>query len=113
VVKEYSERFCRALLKTTNAIEREREFVRAVRTALDHEAISKKTAGVLETTASASGIAGLVPVLGIVPGIAGIVADTSARSIRLVERKSRWPLVGARMQEIATRDFLKRKENVT
>jgi hypothetical protein len=106
------EQFCHALLQVADPIEREREFVRAIRTALDYEAISKRTAGVLETTASASGVAGLVPLLGIVPGIAGLVADASARSARLAERKSRWPLVGVRMQEIATRDFLKRKENV-
>jgi hypothetical protein len=111
-IREYGKRFCHALLNVDHPIDREKEFVRAIRTALDHEAIAKRTAGILETTASTSGVAGLVPVLGIVPGTAGIVADAAARSARAVERKSRWPLVGVRMQEVATRDFLKRKANV-
>lgn len=111
-IQAYAHRFCSTLLQVTNLIEREREFVQAICTAIDHEAISKKAAGVLETTATVCGVAGLIPVLGLVPGIAGLAADAGARSAKLTEKRAGWFLVGPRMQEVAMKDFLRRKANL-
>lgn len=111
-VKDYAHRFCDALLNKDNPLKREKALVRAIREAIDMESVSKRTAGVLETTASALGIVGLIPVVGTITGGAGIVADASARSARAAEHKSRWYLVGTKMQEVALMAFLRRKNNI-
>lgn len=73
---------------------------------MEQEQISKYVAGAFETVGSVANVGGLIPVIGSITTAIGITSDASARTLRTIETKKQWYLVGTKMREIILKDTL-------
>lgn len=108
----YAASFREALASAASAPDLEQKLLQLMEEAMDSENIARQVAGGLSTAGSALGALGFIPFAGSATSIMGLGTDAGARTATKVAEKKSWYLIGAKMQEIAIRDLLKRRSNV-
>jgi hypothetical protein len=112
-ISEYAISFREALASAASAPDLERSLIGLMIEAMHREEIANKVSSGLSTTGSMLEVAGLVRAVGTVAGLAGMAADAGKRASDAAARKHSWYLIGARMQEVAVREFLKKRSEST
>lgn len=108
-IKDYATSFREVLASAASAPDLEPKLLQLMREAMDSADIAKQVAGGFSTAGSALGVLGFIPFAGTAASIMGLGTDASARTAEKVAEKKSWYLIGAKMQEVAIRDLLKRR----
>ncbi|HOY88065.1 MAG TPA: hypothetical protein PLP67_06810 [Methylotenera sp.] len=110
-ITDYATSFREALASAASAPDMEQNLLQLMEEAMDTEDVAKQVAGGLSTAGSALGVLGFIPFVGSAASVMGLGTDAGARTAGKVAEKKSWYLIGAKMQEVAIRDLLKRRKN--
>lgn len=105
----YAASFREVLASAASAPDIEARLLELMKEAMDSADIADQVAGGFSTAGSALGVLGLIPFVGTASSIMGLGTDASSRAAEKIAEKKSWYLIGAKMQEAATRDLLKRR----
>jgi hypothetical protein len=99
MVRIYAKGVRRAIAQAVDTTDVQSKLVSLAMDALGHESIARLVERVSGNVGTTAGVAGLIPGIGTVTGIASIAGDLSTRAAKKVESVSQWIHVSSKMKD--------------
>jgi hypothetical protein len=110
LIRDYARRFTDTIHGFNTTESTHQQLADAMETAINTADIAEKVSGVFSYTSTVMGIAGLLPIVGMVPGAIGIASDVLAKGTESAQKRNEWyqlaPKIAEKRSQRQIHDFI-------